>query len=115
MESWEVRHGREGDIARRRRERVRAAYGEVGIDILDTLITCDPLKLMAEGAVPEQYVHEAGGLCIRLQDAETEEDAARVFVDVMEETVGPPAEGEGAHWEDCIRRIWTIWQQKGGE
>lgn len=115
MESWAIRHGREGDIARRRRERLRAAYGDVALAVLDALIACDPLGIVQEGAPPEQYVHEAGVLCIRLQDVATEEEAAQTFVEVMEETVGPPEDGQESRYDACIRRVWEIWQQAGGE
>lgn len=110
-DSWALRRGREEERARRQRARLQAAYGAVGLALLEVLVACDPLQLVAQGAAPEQYTHEASTLALRLSAATTEAEAARLVTEVLEETAGPGGDGGEHRYQVCAAEVWRVWQE----
>jgi hypothetical protein len=89
--------------------RIRVVLAERGDDfatVLELLTRADPMRLIAAGAPPHEYMHEAEHVDDRLGEAQSTGDVRDIVHDVMAKSFGPMDVGTPARYEPLAEEFW---------
>src|SRR3989304_316960 len=101
---------------RKRRESLKAAYGNLYVAVSDLLRGADPIHLIGMGAPDDEYDPEGGTTLPRLADAPSAPDVQRIVHEEFVRWFGADIAGPSADYAGAAEKIWEGWlgPQAGG-
>jgi len=94
---------------RKRRESLKAAYGNLYVAVSDLLRGADPIHLIGMGAPDDEYDPEVGTILPRLVEAASAPDVQRIVHEEFVRWFGADIAGPSADYAGAAEKIWEVW------
>lgn len=94
---------------RKRRESLKATYGNLYEEVLGLLREADPLRLIAIGAPEDEYSPEVSTILPRLREATSAPEVERIVHEEFVRWFDADLAGPRTNYAEVAEKIWEVW------